>query len=343
MRRPTLGVLTLLTAAAMVPQPTVGEAQNLADALRPLVGENAARYAEPVSEGVGWGLGQPVADDAAALPPLRFEVGARVLAALPPSGVTTYDPVLPEEITYGGTTFAQPYALTNGAQGSPTVVARGRGARLEPSGDFRDRLIQEGRNPDDYAFRLPDGLNLPAVPFPVAQGSVGVGFGTQLTGSYTPRVRLGDELGSLASRGISAKHELTHWLPAFAGPLSVALEAGRSGFDVGDVLDGSTSHAGVAVSGTSGILTVFGQAGVQRSSVDIRYTAEGPTLEGGSDEPDRPQFPGEGEEVAFTSTVDTSPRFSVGALFQFYVFRLSTHFTVADYNGASVKLGVGPP
>lgn len=315
----------------------------MADALRTLLGENAALYAEPVSEGVGWGLGQPVAAEAEALSRLRFEVGARILAALPPSGSTRYDPVLPGQITYRGESYADPYGLADGAEGSPTVVARGEGARLEPSGEFRDALQQEGRDPGDYAFRLPAGLNLPAVPFLVAQGSVGVGLGTQLTGSLTPGVRLGDELGTLTSRGITAKHELTHWVPGGVGPLSLAVEAGRTSFDVGDVLDGSASHAGVAVSGSSGILTVFGQAGLQRSNVDIRYVAEGPVFENGDDDTDRPRFPGEREEVSFTSTVDTSPRFSAGALFQFYIFRLSTHFTLADYNAASVKLGVGSP
>lgn len=336
-------VLVTVVLAALL-QPASARAQDLADALRPLLQDNAARYAEPVSEGLGWSLGQPVADEAGVLPPLHFEVGARILAALPPSGSTTYEPVLPETVRFQGEDYSDPYALADGVQTSPTVVARGPGARLEPSGEFRERLLAEGHDPENFAFRLPDGLNLPAVTFPVAQGRVGVGLGTELTGSYTPRVRMGEALGSMRSRGISGKHEITHWFPRLGGPLSLAVEAGRTSFDVGDVLDGSASHAGVAMSGTSGILTISAQAGVQRSSVDVRYTAEGPVFEGGFEGDDAsPRFPGEGEEVAFTSMVDTAPRFSVGARFRFYVFRLSTHFTLAEYNGASVKLGVGPP
>lgn len=342
MPRALFGAVAALTilSGALVPPPA--GSQELQDQVRPLVGENAELYAGPVSEGLGWSMGQPVADDAGSLRPLRFEVSARVLAALPPDGATSFDPVLPAEVTYRGRTFTEPYVLADGAEGSPTVVGQGRGARLEPAGGFRDRLAQEGRDPDDFAFRLPDGLNLPALPFPLIQGSVGVGLGTQVTGRYTPPVRLGDELGSIGSRGFAAQHELTHWFPGVARPFAVAVEGGHIRFDVGDVLDGSTSHVGLAVSGTAGILTVFGQAGMQRSTVDVRYTAEGPVFEerGAGD---LPRFPGEGEEVSFTSTVDSSPRFSAGALFRFFVFRLSTHFTLADFNGASVKLGVGPP
>ncbi len=325
------GVL-VVAGALLLPAPGA-RAQELEESLQGLGEENARLYAHPVAAGLGAALNSGLFYRASVHGPLGFDVGIRAMGAFVPRADESFVPVLPASLTYRDQTFEDPYAPV-GELRSPTVVGEGTGLVAEPSGEFRDALIQAGENPADFELRFPDGLDLPAVPFALAQVSVGVPLGTELSARFTPSVNLGDDVGSVSMVGFGVKHSLDQWL-AFPPGLRLGVAGAWQRMEAGDYLDVEASHAALIVGGDVSLLSLYGALGLERTSAEVDYILEN---EGGN-----PALPSGGTRIRFSDDGENVVRGAAGLTFDLGVVKLNAEYALADYPAATAALIFGTP
>lgn len=320
---PVLAALLVLGLAAPV------HGQEVEDRLRTLGVENGRLYLHPVSAGLAAGLASGWSHSAATLDFGTVDLSVRVTGSIVPEEDESFEPVLPASITVpelDGRTFSDPYGDGEGLR-TPTAAGAGGGTRVEPQGELLQAIQEEGLDPDDFAFRFPDGFDIPTLPIAVLQGSVGLPAGTQATMRLVPEMVVNEDVGPLSSLGFGVKHSLSQWVPG-STPVDVALEAGVQTFDAGDYLSADSRHASLAVSREVGVLTLYASGGLEDSEVDVSYTLR------------NPRSGGEDVEVAFTEEGENSTRFTGGFHLDLLFLQLNAGYTVAEYPVLNASFGV---
>ncbi len=302
------------------------DGQTLDETISTLAGENAALYVEPITDGFGHAMTFAFFDGARPRGLLRFNLGVRIMAAIPPEELKTFTPILPATVMVEGEPYPNPYTTTGT---SPTATGAGPGLIVEPNPPFRQALLDANLNPDNYNLVFPEGLDIPAVPFATIEGTVGVGMGTQVNLRVVPGVELSDEIGSVSAFGIGVQHSLTNWL-LVPPPVDVSVSAGMQSLSAGDFLEVSGRSLGLAVSRTLGAITLFAKGAVLTSSMDLDYEVSSPHLE---TEP----------RVRLSSDLGSKGRIAAGAHLQLAFFSVSGQFATSEYNTASIRVGVGMP
>ncbi len=212
MRRiPHLSLLLLALTASPA------RSQDIGTQISVLTGANAELFVGPLARGLGHTLTAGFVSSADPHGMFGFDLGIRVAGATFPDADKTFQVVLPASVSFGGTTHQNPYEANNGGM-SPTVAGDGAGVQLRPrvGSTYRTAILAAGRNPDtqEFVIDLPDGLDFPGAPLAVIDGSVGIGFGTQIMARVVPTIDVGkmvgvDEIGDVSAFGFGVMHNLT--------------------------------------------------------------------------------------------------------------------------------------
>ena len=333
-----VGLLGLFLALPVVPGTGAwANAQIMEDQLAVLAQENAALYAQPLAEGLGYALTSGLFDAAHAMGALRFDISARVFGALTPVDVRRFDAILPDSLriahpSLGERSYPNPYRPRGEDPSTPSAAGTGGGVVLEPAGAFRENLLHAGEDPNAHNVRFPEGLDMTVVPYAVFQLVVGVGAASEVMIRFLPTFELGRDVGNARTLGWGLKHEVSRWMEI---PIDLSLQVGHQSVAVGEYLDGSSREMGILAGRTFGPLSVFGTMGTRRSSVEVRYLVENP--EG------RPNLPEDGTAVAFRSGLDSTLAMGAGFRLQLLLLNLSGQYLAGDYDSFSVKVGIGLP
>lgn len=140
--------------------------------------------------------------------------------------------------------------------------------------------VTDANNPA-LEYRGSDGLiNATTFPFAVPQLSVGA-LGTEATVRFvaTPALGDNDEFPKASLFAVGVRHDIGRYL----GPaLPVALGVGvmYSSFKVGDILKVTGLTVGAQVSKTVSLLTVYGGAAWEKTTMNLTYTSTDPSASG---------------------------------------------------------------
>jgi hypothetical protein len=326
MRTPCPGRLALAATLLLAGAPTGLRAQSVSESIQLLATENARLYLHPITTGIGAALNSSWYRSARVRAPFHFDVGIAAMGALVPNANDRFRPILPATITFRGTSYHDPYGTGRGPA-TPTAVGAGAGATIQPTGDFRQALLDAGENPDAYALLLPEGYDIPAVPMAVLQGRASLPFGNEVTLRLLPTVTVDQDVGAIRSFGAGLKHSVTHWLPGF--PLDVSLEGGLASIQVGDYLKGSVRNAALVVGRDFSVLTLFAAGELEHSDVTIRYTIRNPNL------------PGDQLKAVVRDRGDNSSRFTAGFSLDFFILKLTAAYSASSYNVVSAGVSFG--
>lgn len=323
--------VTLLAAVAGLTLPGGSDAQTVTDRLTTLAEENARLYLQPVSSGLGAGLNAGFFETAGSGDGVHVRVGLQASGSLVPEGGTTFEPVLPGQITFRDRTFEDPYAIEGDRATTPTALGEGDGAVLDPSGDFRSALIQAGEDPEQYRVPFPAGVDLPGVPMALAEASVTLPTGTAVMGRFLPELEISSKVGALRSYGGAVRQSLTAFIDR--PPLDVGVAAGIQKLTLGDVVEATGRSASLIVSRDLDLITLFASGGVEESTVDVSYTVENP----GSN----PGQPADGTTIDFEAEGENETRFTGGIRLDLFVARLSISYTRSEYDVLQTRLSFG--
>ncbi|HSJ23385.1 MAG TPA: DUF6588 family protein [Longimicrobiales bacterium] len=329
-RRAAAAALVALATAA-VAGPASAQDGDLSDRFATLALRNAELYVEPIALGLGQALTSGFAETGSTHRVLGFDIGLRAMAAFPTDAQKTFTAVLPESVEYRGMTFNDPFGPQGGGSlDTPTAVGAGDGVVLVPQGTFRLAIIAAGENPNDYNIEFPEGLDIPAVPFAILQGSVGLPFGTEVTLRMIPSITPDEEIGAVSAFGFGLKHSVTQWLPA--SPVDVSVYVGRQNFEVGDYLDATSTVLGAIGSRSLGPLTAFAHVRSSGADVTVSYTVENPD--------DNPALPEDGSRVGFDANVPTAMHAGAGVTLRVLGMGITGEYSFGPQNTATIKAGL---
>jgi hypothetical protein len=125
---------------------------------------------------------------------------------------------------------------------------------------------------------MPQGTGLPYAPAPVVQGSVGIGFGTELMVRFVPQIDAIDEYGSVDLLGFGAKYDLSDALLKKL-PINLTLMANYTSLDIeanldeGQQLEWSNTawSLNVLAGKTFSVLSLYAGGGLESSSSDVAF------------------------------------------------------------------------
>jgi hypothetical protein len=115
--------------------------------------------------------------------------------------------------------------------GASTITPTVAGEMDErPTLSYSETVDFGGGNIQDieYArFTLPNGAGVDFFPLPMAQLTVGLPFGTDVSGRFIPMIQVGD-FGEIGLWGVGGKHSLSQWIPVIKelGFLDIAVQGG---------------------------------------------------------------------------------------------------------------------
>lgn len=315
----------LLACAAL---PASLAAQDARERLETLAKDNGILYVKPLTTGLGVAMNQGIFHTAAVHRTLGFHIGVSVGAMLVREEDDTFRPVLPGSVTYRGVTFTNPYGDPNAAGVTPTVTGAGSGRVFEPQGSYRNAIVAAGGNPRHFALEFPEGFDIPAVPFAVIQGSLGLILGTEVAVRFIPKIETTEEVGSISATGFGIKHSLSQYIPLF--PVDVAVYGAVQNLEVGDYVDASATAYGLVASKNLGPLTLYGAGSVESADVDVGYTVQNPNND--------PGLPAHGTRVSFTDKLDAQTRLTFGGTLNLLALKISGDYSLADRNAVSAKV-----
>lgn len=326
---PAVLLLALLLASVALVVARPAKAQGVEERIRELGADNGRLYLRPVTTGLGAGMNSAWFESAGTLDFLHVNFSVRAMGTIVPDESDSFQPVLPASVTVdelGGLTFQDPYGTGEGLV-TPTASGQGPGISVEPRGAFRDSLVANGLDPSEFALPFPRGLDIPAVPLAVLQGSLGLAAGTEITLRLVPSIEIDQDLGTLQSFGFGVRHNVSQWLTG-AFPLDLAVAGGIQSFDAGDYLSADSRYAALVASKRLAALTLFASGALEDSDVDVSYTLENPRL------------PGSGTTIAFSDEGQNSSRFTTGFNFDLLVLQAGASYTFSGYDVATAHLGL---
>ena len=207
-------------------------------------------------------------------------------------------------------------------------------------GSSRAAIQAAGKNPDsnEFVIDFPEGLDFPGAPFAVIDGSVGIGFGTQIMARVVPTIDVGqmvgvDEIGDVSAFGFGLMHNLTQWLPIPTPFWDVSAVWGTQKLELGNYAEAKGSTLGLVASAGLGPLSFYAHGATYQADVDVDYTVSNPQ--------NNPALPANGTRVAFQSGVDRTKRLAIGAQFNLLLLKLSAEYGMGDYKTFSAKAGIG--
>ncbi len=310
-------------------------AQTIESALGALPRENARSYLRPLTEGLTQAMTSASLTSARPLGAGGFSLDMRISGALFERGDASFEPVLPASITWNGTSYEDPYEIASNRTLSPTAVGKGTGLVLQPRGgsSFKRDLLLEEENPnaDKWQIELPDGFNIPAAPYAVIEATVGVGYGTQLTGSFFPSVKLSTDVGSVSAYGGTVMHSLNRYVPRLSFDLAGVV--GYQHLEVGDYLTATATQLGVAASKSWTTIVLYAHGSLMTSSVDVTYPVTNPL--------GNPLLLGDGDTVTFSADPGARARLALGLTLDLVVFKLAGEYSIGAHNTFSGRVSLG--
>ncbi|MEO8793886.1 MAG: DUF6588 family protein [Daejeonella sp.] len=313
-----------------------------------------AAYLNPLFKGLGVGLNSGWNNTAHSKNAGRFEFRLGITGTFVPASDNQFD------VTKIGLSShvrpANPSEIL-----APTLSAN------KSSGPQMD--VYDDDNNKVESFTMPKGQNLPIIPAPQLQATIGLPKGIDLSIRAVPKVNIGNDFGSLSMFGAGAKVEL---IPLIAGktidkviPVDIAVAFGYSQFNYKLPLDVQAPSGSVPKDGNqnqdfsnqmidatfSGMnaeaiiskkllfFTPFLSVGYNTSKTKADMLGNYPVVTGGT-------------LISKTYTTFTDPvhlnrddiqglKSTIGFQMNLAVLRLYGSYSVGEYNSANVGIGIG--
>ncbi|MFC3562576.1 DUF6588 family protein [Pedobacter jamesrossensis] len=294
-------------------------------------------YFDPLYKGLGVGLSDGWTNTAKSKGFLKFEVRVSASAALVPQSARSYD------VNTLGLNNIRP------AVGASSIGPTAFGNDQEGG---RMQIYSSNGLPTTSFFNLPQGVGFHLVPSAQIQATVGLPKNIDISLRAMPKIKLGDDLGSLSMIGFGAKIEL---LPLFMGksdkfvPVDIALAGGFTQYkyslplninntaNSNQVIDAKFNGINIDAIISKKILffTPFASVGYQTSTTNLKalgtYSFD----------------TGNGTSISYTDPVSVKKKdidglkASLGFQLKFGFFKLYGSYTAAKYDLFNVGIGLG--
>jgi len=264
----------LLFASAPAAAQTVGDADDLSQALRGLGQEYADNYTQPLTDALGAGLHAGLFRTAEVggggiVPAIDLYLGVSAMGINTNESAESFRLSNEEIQTDAGRTLLVEYPNTD----LPTAFG-------ENESPGSATLIDEQTGAQVGEVDLPPSLiDLSLAPLAVPQLGIGTAFGTDALVRYLPETSL-SEFGSVSFLGLALRHDVDQYLPPV--PVDIAVQGSwqsldLSGTEQDDIVEATGWAVNAQVSRSVALLTFYGGVQYETFDVDVEYILEDPT------------------------------------------------------------------
>ena len=288
--------------------------------------KNGKMYVKPLVTAFGTTMNTGLFNTAKVLKPFTFGLNVNMMAAFVPKEDKTFLPTRPD-IYLPGTDI---YLYEEPTEETATVF-----------GEFGEAIVHNQDlnyipGADELDIQMPDGANLPAVPFLMPQFNLGLPFGNEIMIRGFPKVEISKDIGDVGFWGIGLKHSISQYIPLI--PIDVAVQAAYQNFYVGDLLTFSNFNANLEVSKKLLMWTIYTGVGYDKTDVKADYTYTRDIIVGTA--PANYTVDSEDINIKFDVDGENEIRATAGIRYSLLLLKLYADYTISKYNVFNAGIGI---
>jgi len=297
--------------------------------------DNGMVYVKPLVTAFGTTMNTGLFNTANVLKPFTFGLNVNMMAAFIPKEDKTFLPTRPDIFITNPITGEDIYLYEEPTEESATIFGD-LGILIEHNSALDDIPGMQSAA-SDLDIQMPNGSNLPAVPFLMPQFNLGLPFGNEIMIRGFPKVEISKDIGDLGFWGVGLKHSISQYIPLI--PIDIAIQAAYQNLYVGDLLKFSNFNANIEVSKKLLMWTLYTGVGYDKTNVSADYTYEYTTLV--EDENTGLYVPETSEQhIKFDVDGENEIRATAGFRFSFLLLKLYADYTVSKYSVFNAGIGV---
>ncbi len=225
---------------------------DIQDDIEQFEGENAKQFVQPLVNAFGTTMNTGFYNTAKVLKPFTFGLNVNAMMAFVPSEDKTFIATRPD--------------ITNPLTGTHIYTEE----EIETATIFGE----EGNKftssyPGITDIQMPNGLNIPAVPFAMPQFNLGLPGGNELLVRGFPKTEIDENFGEFGFWGIGLKHSIDQYIPLF--PIDIAVQGVYQKLYLGDILKSTNINANLQVSKKLLMLAGYCGIGIDKTNVTFEY------------------------------------------------------------------------
>jgi hypothetical protein len=180
-------------------------------------------------------------------------------------------------------------------------------------------------------LQMPNGLNIPAVPFAMPQFNLGLPLGNEIMIRGFPKTEIDKEIGELGFWGIGLKHSLDQYIPFF--PIDIAIQGVYQNLYIGDILKSSNFNANLQVSKKLLMFTGYCGIGIDKTNVSVEYNYI-------YDDILNEEIIENERTIEFNIEGENNLRFTGGFRYSFLLIKFYTDYTISKYSVFNAGFGI---
>lgn len=297
--------------------------------------DNGIVYVKPLVTAFGTTMNTGLFNTAKVLKPFTFGLNVNMMAAFVPKEDKTFLPTRPELFITNPNTGEDVYLYEEPTEESATVFGD-EGIMIAHNSDLDDIPGMQS-SASEIDIQMPNGANLPAVPFLMPQFNLGLPYGNEIMIRGFPKLEINKDIGDLGFWGFGLKHSVDQYIPLI--PIDIAIQAAFQNLYVGDILTFTNFNANLEVSKKLLMWTLYTGVGYDKTNVSADYTYEYTTLveDGNSGEfvPETSE-----QQIKFDVEGENEIRATAGFRFSVLLLKLYADYTISKYSVFNAGIGV---
>ncbi len=290
--------------------------------------DNGLLYVKPLVTAFGTTMNTGLFNTAKVLKPFTFGLNVNTMLAFVPDEDKTFLPTRPD-IYLPGTEI---YLYEEPTDETATVFGED-GILIEHNSDLN--YIPAA---DSLDIQMPNGANLPVVPFLMPQFNLGLPYGNEIMIRGFPKVEINKDVGDFGFWGVGLKHSVSQYIPLV--PIDLAVQIAYQNLYVGDILEFTNFNANLEISKKLLMWTLYGGMGLDKTDVAADYTYTYTTLVEDENTPGV-YFPGtEEQHIKFDVEGDNNFRTTFGIRYSLLLLKLYADYSISKYNVFNAGIGI---
>ncbi len=292
--------------------------------------DNGIMYVEPLVTAFGTTMNTGLFNTAKVLKPFAFGLNVNMMAAFVPKEDNTFTAIRPDLFIVNPIDTTQVIYLYEDEELESATIFGEDGTTFEHN-PFLDTIIGE-EDAAQLDIPLPNGANLPAVPFLMPQFNLGLPFGNEIMIRGFPKVEINKDIGDLGFWGVGLKHSVSQYIPLI--PIDIAVQAAYQNLYVGDLLTFSNFNANLEVSKKLLMWTLYTGVGYDKTNVtaEYDYTYKIVNQENEIEEVE--------QKIKFDVDGENEVRATAGIRYSLLLLKLYADYTISKYSVFNAGIGI---
>ena len=277
--------------------------------------ENAKQFVQPLVNAFGTTMNTGFYNTAKVLKPFTFGLNVNIMLAFVPNEDKTFIAKRPD--------------ITNPLTGNHIYNEE----EIDTATIFGENGGKFNSNyPGITDIQMPDGLDIPAVPFAMPQFNLGLPGGNEFLIRGFPKTEIDENFGEFGFWGIGLKHSIDQYIPLF--PIDIAVQGVYQQLYLGDILKSTNINANLQISKKLLMLTGYCGIGIDKTNVTFEYDYVYDDLDDSGE-----IFPNE-KIVEFEIEGENDVRMTAGLRYSILLLKFYADYTVSKYETINAGFGI---